>query len=320
MQTGTPETTRKAAPFGAQTTADEVLAGVDLSGRTVVVTGATAGIGVETARALGAAGAQVVIVGRGGERTEAALGALRAAAPAAQFEAAQAELGSLASVKAGAQDLLDRFPKIDILINNAGVMRTPYGRTVDGFETQFGVNHIGHFALTCALAPALLAGRGRVVALASSGHRWSDVRWDDINFDRTPYDPGWAYGQAKTANMLFAIGLNRRISPRGLEAFAVHPGAIHTELGRHMSADERAQIQAEAAKHNVFWKSVAQGAAGSVRAAVDPALNGQGGAYIVDCQPMAAGAPGYMDYARDPEAAERLWRLSEELTGIGWPA
>ncbi|MBV9509227.1 MAG: SDR family NAD(P)-dependent oxidoreductase [Caulobacteraceae bacterium] len=305
--------------FGERTTADEILKGRDLSGKTMVVTGAAAGIGVETARSLAAAGAKVVVTGRTPARTEESLRALRALAPQASFEGAVVELGSLASVRAGAADIAARFPKIDVLINNAGVMRTPFGKTEDGFETQFGVNHLGHFALTCLLAPNLAAG-GRVVALASSGHRWSDVLWDDVNFERTPYDPAVAYGQAKTANMLFAIGLNRRLKPRGLEAFSVHPGAIHTDLGRYMSQEERTSIEAEAAKFNVYWKSVPQGAAGSVRAAVDPELDGLGGAYIVDCQPREPGAPVYKSYAHDPEAAERLWRISEDMTGIVWPA
>jgi NAD(P)-dependent dehydrogenase (short-subunit alcohol dehydrogenase family) len=304
--------------FDANTTADEILAGRDLQGRTAVVTGATGGIGLETARALGAAGARVVVVGRTAERTQAALLRLRAAVPRARFDGVIAELASLASVRTAAQELLEQTPNIDMLINNAGLMRPPFGRTEDGFETQFGVNHLSHFVLTCLLAPALFAGGGRVVALASSSHHRSDIRWDDVNFETTPYDPGAAYGQSKTANMLFAIALNRRIAPRGLEAFAVHPGDIRTELSRYMTPEDWARLDKEAA--NYTWKTTAQGAAGSIRAAVDPDLKGLGGAYIVDCQPMAPGAPGYSYYARDPEAAERLWRLSEEMTGVAWAA
>jgi NAD(P)-dependent dehydrogenase (short-subunit alcohol dehydrogenase family) len=314
-------------PFGFETTADEVLAGVDLSGRTMLVTGANSGIGLETARALGAAGAKVVVTARDEGKCAQMLKALAAAAPEAEFEAAALELGSLASVRACADRLLERHPRLDVLLNNAGVMNTPFGRTEDGFETQFGVDHLGHFVLTGRLAPSLLAGApARVVCVSSAAHVRSDIRWDDVNWEQAPYDMFAAYGQAKTANILFALELDRRLGGRGVRALSLNPGGVQTGLARYMTpADLEKMTEAyqgapvgHTPASRFRFKSIAQGAATSVWAAVSPALAGLGGIYLQDCQiagPAGPGQGGYMPYAIDPAKAARLWEISEKMVG-----
>jgi NAD(P)-dependent dehydrogenase (short-subunit alcohol dehydrogenase family) len=292
----------------AYLTAREVVRGHNLTGMNAIVTGGTSGLGAQTVRVLTEAGADVVAAGR--RRGTAGLPA------SAKF--AELDLASLDSVDAFTR----RWNRpLHLLINNAGVMRTPFGRTADGFELQFGTNHLGHFALTSGLLPALRdAGRPRVVVLSSRGHRRSDVDFDDPNYRHRPYDPWEAYGQSKTANCLFAVGLTRR----GVPANAVAPGAIHTPLMRHMPPEELAERGwLDSAGNRVNgpgWKTVEQGAATTVWAAVAPELDGVGGQYLDDCaiaEPWTAEGEvpfgHYAPYALDPEHAERLWVLSQTL-------
>jgi NAD(P)-dependent dehydrogenase (short-subunit alcohol dehydrogenase family) len=312
------------ADFGFESTTDEVLAGQDLSGKTALVTGGSSGIGWETARALAAAGAHVIITARDPAKADEAIGTLREAVPAGVFDFVLLELASLASVRDAAKGILARFPAINILINNAGVMTPPFGRTADGFETQFGANHIGHFALTNLLVPALIAGApSRVVVLSSAAHQLGDVLWGDINFERAPYDRAKAYAQAKTANMLFAVDLDRRLSSHGVRVFGVHPGVINTNLHRHLTKEILAELRAAAATGGAqmapqMRKTVRQGAATSVWAATAAELDGKGGLYLQDCGIAPLATPdvtGVKPYAIDPAAATRLWEISERMVG-----
>jgi NAD(P)-dependent dehydrogenase (short-subunit alcohol dehydrogenase family) len=303
-------------PPGADTTTDQVLHGVDLSGRVALVTGASGGIGLETARALAAAGASVVLAARDARKTEAALRTIREQAPGAVLESLELDLASLAAVRRAAATFLARHERLHLLINNAGVMATPLQRTADGFELQLGTNHLGHFVLTCLLAPALLAGApARIVNLSSGGHVISDVHWDDPNFEHHDYDKWAAYGQSKTANVLFTVELERRLGPRGVHAFAVHPGMIMTELGRYLTADDVHALQemAKSAPGGGLppFKSIAAGAATTVWAATEPALERRGGSYLADC----AVSDGHAAWAVDGDAARRLWEMSERLVG-----
>lgn len=302
------------------TTADDVLAGHDLSGRRALVTGATTGIGKETARALAAAGAAVTITARTPEKGEATVAALREEVPSAQVSYEVVELASLASVRAMTDRVLAAGGRLDLLIANAGIMAVPFGRSDDGFELHFGTNHLGHFVLIGRLLPRLIASApARVVILSSGGHASSDVIWDDPNFERTPYGKLEAYGQSKTANILHAVELDRRYGPRGVRAFSVHPGMVATELGRHFTRDDYAELKARAAASPSGGLpprvQVDVGAATSVWAAVAAELDAHGGAYLADCG-VAAAKP----YATDPVAARRLWSLSETLTGERFPA
>jgi NAD(P)-dependent dehydrogenase (short-subunit alcohol dehydrogenase family) len=263
-----------AIPFGATATTDDVLSGKDLSGKRVLVTGVSAGLGVETARALSAHGAKVVGAARDLAKAERATAEVRAqAANGGGLELVELDLASLESVRACADALLADGQPFDAVIANAGVMRTPFGRTADGFETQFGTNHLGHFVLVNSIA-SLIAPGGRLVNVSSSGHRYSDVDLADPNFERAPYDPIVAYGRSKTANILFAVEFDRRHRARGVRATALHPGGIMTELGRHLQPGElettveriNAQLTAEGRPPFQF-KTIPQGAATSVWAA-----------------------------------------------------
>ena len=240
-----------AEPFGAESTTDDVLKGVDLSGKRILVTGASAGLGVETARALAAHGAKVVGAVRDLDKGRAATAPVRAqAAPGGGgLELVELDLASLASVRACADALIADGKPFDVVIANAGVMACPKGETADGFETQFGTNHLGHFVLVNRIA-SLLGPGSRLVNLSSAGHRFSDVDLDDPNFEHTPYTEFGAYGRSKTANILFAVEFDRRHKDRGVRATAVHPGGIQTELGRHMTPELIAQITAWSAKSN----------------------------------------------------------------------
>src|ERR1700689_657948 len=225
----------EATSFGATSTTDEVLSSVNLKGKRILVTGVSAGLGVETARCLAAHGAQVVGAARDLNRAKAATEQVRndAAANGGSFELVELDLANLKSVRACADRLLAKAEPFDVVIANAGVMATPFGHTADGFETQFGTNHLGHFVLVNRIAPLIREG-GRLVNLASSGHRFSDVDLDDPNFEHSPYEPFVGYGRSKTANILFAVAFDRRHRGNGVRATAVHPGGIHTELGRHL--------------------------------------------------------------------------------------
>jgi NAD(P)-dependent dehydrogenase (short-subunit alcohol dehydrogenase family) len=315
--------------FGATSTTDDVLAGIDLRGRRVLITGVSAGLGVETARALAAHGAQVVGAVRDLAKAEPATAQVRAEATnGGGFELVELDLASLKSVRACADALVADGRPFDAVIANAGVMRTPFGHTAEGFETQFGTNHLGHFVLVNRIA-ALIAPGGRLVNVASSGHRYSDVDLDDPNFERMPYDPMMAYGRSKTANILFAVEFDRRHKARGVRATALHPGGIKTELGRHMAADELdslvAQINAQlaAAGEPLFqWKTIPQGAATSVWAAFVAPAEDVGGRYCENCQVskitdglISPVSPGVRPYALDPAHARLLWDKSEAMVG-----
>jgi NAD(P)-dependent dehydrogenase (short-subunit alcohol dehydrogenase family) len=319
--------------YGAHTTTDEILDGVDLAGRRFVITGASGGLGEESTRALASAGAHVTMLARDGEKNQAAAERIRARVPDARLELGLVDLSSLASIRAFSDDYLAGHDAIDVLVNNAGVMACPPGRTADGFELQFGTNHLGHFLLTALLLPAVLNGQDpRVVTLTSAGHTISDVDLDDIDFDRSGYDPWIAYGRSKTANALFARGLARRFGDRGLLAFAVHPGGIMTELGRHLTDEliaemmerTRARGEGSGGSEEFSFKSVEAGAATQVWACVAPELADHNGAYLADCQiGIEGGNPnstGFAPYLLDDGTTDRLWSLSEELVGQRFPS
>jgi NAD(P)-dependent dehydrogenase (short-subunit alcohol dehydrogenase family) len=301
------------------TTTTDVLEGVDLSGRTVVVTGATAGIGRETARALAAAGASVVITARSDEKGAATVAGMRERVPGADVSYEVLELGSLDSVRAFTDRFTATHDRLDVLIGNAGIMAVPFGRTDDGFELQFGTNHLGHFTLVGRLLPLLVASApSRVVLLSSGGHMASDIIWDDPNFESHDYNKMDAYGQSKTANILHAVELERRYGPLGVHAYAVHPGMVATQLARNFTPDvmEDLKARAKAAPSGGLPATVGVdvGAATSVWAATTSELDAEGGSYLADCA-VATAAP----YATDLGAAARLWALSEELVGETFP-
>lgn len=317
--------------FGAETTTDEVLDGIDLTGRRVVITGASSGLGEEAARALSAHGAEVTLLARSQEKLDGAAERIRARVPDARLELGIVDLSSFASIRSFAAGYLVDHEAIDVLINNAGVMACPESRTADGFELQFGTNHLGHFLLTALLFEALMAGDGpRVVNLSSAGHATADVDLDDINFERTPYTPWVAYGRSKTANALFSRGLANRYGGAGLLSFAVHPGGIMTDLGRHLDDEligqmidnSRARAEAHGETGSFAFKSIEAGAATEVWACVAP-LAEHNGAYLADCQlGVAGGNPnhtGFERYLLDDDAAERLWTLSEGWVGQAFP-
>lgn len=309
------------APFNAKSTTDDVLAGVDLAGKRILVTGVSAGLGVETARALTAHGARVVGTARDLAKARAAT------AHIPDIELVELDLASLASIRAAADSLNAKGEKFDVVIANAGVMATPPGKTADGFETQFGTNHLGHFVFVNRIA-SLIRDGGRLVNLASSGHRFADVDLDDPDFETTPYDPWLAYGRSKTANVLFAVEFDRRHKGQGVRAAAVHPGGIQTELGRHMSPEMVQDMLARIGTMrnedgSLFeFKSIPQGAATSVWAGVVAPADEIGGRYCENCHVADLTEASGMDlsggvraYALDPERAKALWALSERMVG-----
>ncbi|UOX91583.1 SDR family NAD(P)-dependent oxidoreductase [Amycolatopsis sp. FBCC-B4732] len=305
--------------FGATSTAAEVLDGIDLTGKLALVTGGYSGIGLETTRALANAGAHVVVPARRRATAEAALEGLA--------EVDELDLGDLDSVRAFADRFLDTGRRLDVVIDSAGIMACPETRVGPGWEAQFATNHLGHFALVNRLWPAITDG-ARVVSVSSRGHHFSPVRWADPHFE-TGYDKWLAYGQAKTANILFAVHLDRFGRDRGVRAFALHPGSILTNLARHIPQEERV-AQGWVDENGVpsgYFKTPEAGAATQVWAATSPQLDGHGGVYLEDCD-IAGLAPegdgvtdvglrvGVRDYAIDPSEAARLWALSAELTGV----
>jgi NAD(P)-dependent dehydrogenase (short-subunit alcohol dehydrogenase family) len=318
--------------FGATSTTEDVLSGANLQGKRILVTGVSAGLGVETARSLASHGAEVVGAARDLAKAEAANAQVRkdAVAGGGNFELVALDLASLASVRACAGGLLKKGDPFDVIIANAGVMATPFGHTADGFETQFGTNHLGHFVFVNRIAPLIRAG-GRLINLSSAGHRYSNVDLDDPNFERTPYEPFVAYGRSKTANILFAVAFDRRHRERGVRAAAVHPGGIQTELGRYADPSRiqavieqmNKQLAAEG-KGPFQWKTIPQGAATSVWAGVVASVDEVGGCYCENCHvgnivpddvAISAVSEGVRAYALDPTAAEALWHKSEELVG-----
>jgi len=317
--------------FGATSTTDDVLSGVNLKGKRILVTGVSAGLGVETARSLAAHGAHVVGAARDLSKATAATEQVRkgAAANAGSFELAELDLANLKSVRACADRLLAKREPFDVVIANAGVMATPFGHTADGFETQFGTNHLGHFVLINRIA-SLIRDGGRLINLSSAGHRYANVDLDDPNFERTPYDPLVAYGRSKTANILFAVAFDKRHRDRGVRAAAVHPGGIKTELGRYQDPsritkmiDQINQQRAAQGKGPFQWKTIPQGAATSVWAAVVAPADEIGAQYCEDCHVghiVANDLPvgvneAVRGYAIDLNNAEALWKKSEEMVG-----
>lgn len=307
--------------FGATSTADEVLAGHDLSGKTVFITGGASGLGQETARAMAARGAHVVLAARDQGKLDAAADAIRADVAGAQVDTIVVDLASLASVRACGDEAVLRFAKIDLLINNAGVMACPQSQTEDGFEMQLGTNHLGHFLLTKYLLALVEKGADkRIVNLSSLAHHRSQVDFDDPHFRNRPYDKWVSYGQSKTANILFSFALQERLADRGFDVFAVHPGGIMTNLGRHLTDDDRAMMMVMMKdRPNFAWKTIPQGAATTCWAATAGELQGKGGVYCEDCHIAviddASISGGVRSWAYDREAAERLWAMSEEMVG-----
>lgn len=308
--------------FGHTTTVSEVLAGRDLTGLNAVVTGGYSGLGLETVRVLAGAGAHVTVPTRNVEKAEQALRDLQ------DVELAALNLTDPASVDAFAESYLASGRPLHLLINGAGVAASPLERDARGYEGHFSTNHLGHFQLTAGLWPALRRANGaRVVSVSSSGHRFAPVDFDDPNFEKRPYDKWTAYAQSKTANALFAAELDKRGEPYGIRAFSLHPGMILTDLVRHMSADDLRRVGATDEAGNVRpheesgYKTVEQGAATQVWCATSPQLAGRGGVYCEDCDVAEAvsadseRADGVRPWAIDPETAERLWTLSEQLSG-----
>jgi NAD(P)-dependent dehydrogenase (short-subunit alcohol dehydrogenase family) len=312
--------------FGATSTADEVLRGINLSGKRVLVTGVSAGLGVETARALAAHGAEVIGAARDLSKAQGATEQVRAqASRGGALRLIQLDLASLDSVRRCADSLLAAGQSFDVIIANAGVMACPKGTTVDGFETQFGTNHLGHFVLVNRIASLLRPG-SRLVNLSSAGHRYADVNLEDPNFEHSPYAEFTAYGRSKTANALFAVEFDRRHKATGVRATAVHPGGIQTELGRYMTREAMERLIAEINANQpkgappFSWKTIPQGAATSVWAACVADADSIGGRYCEDCHvaevvsdPGLRG--GVRPYALDPQRAQALWQKSEELVG-----
>jgi NAD(P)-dependent dehydrogenase (short-subunit alcohol dehydrogenase family) len=299
--------------FGAHTTAREALGDLRLEGAMAVVTGGYAGVGLETTRVLSDAGATVVVPARSAEKARAALAGI------ARVELERLDLGDPASIDAFAERILASGRPLHMLVNNAGIMAAPLARDARGFESQLATNHLGHFQLTARLWPALRrAGGARVVSLSSRGHRIAGVDFDDPNFERRPYDKWIAYGQSKTANALFALALDARGEPDRIRAFSVHPGAIVTDLMRHMPEEER---RTAVAASQSTMKTVEQGAATSIWCATSAQLDGMGGVYCEDVD-VAVAVPadfpepsGVRPWAIDPSFAERLWTMSEGWTG-----
>jgi NAD(P)-dependent dehydrogenase (short-subunit alcohol dehydrogenase family) len=326
--TSTLETTS----FGATSTTDDVLSGVKLQGRRILITGVSAGIGIETARSLAAHGAQVVGAARDLNKAKAATEQVRkdAAANGGSFELVELDLANLKSVRACADGLLKKGEPFDVVIANAGVMAAPFGHTTDGFETQFGTNHLGHFVLVNRIASLIRTG-GRLINLSSSGHRFANVNLDDPNFERTAYEPFVGYGRSKTANILFAVAFDKRHRARGVRAAALHPGAIQTELGRYLDpsrmqkmVEEINQQLATEGKPPFQFKTIPQGAATSVWAAVVAPVDEIGGQYCENCHVgrtvpddmvITPISEGVREYALDAANAEALWKKSEELVG-----
>lgn len=309
--------------FGRTSTAAEVVADIDLSGKTAVVTGGYSGIGLEAVRALATKGVKVIVPVRSPDKARETLGDMPG-----DVTTAPLDLADLASVARFADSVIDNHSALDLLINNAGIMACPMGRVGPGWEAQFGVNHMGHFALTRALMPLLTRNEGsRVVALSSTGHKISDILWADIQYDASEYDKWQAYGQAKTANALFANALSRRLRGSGGVAFSVHPGGIFTPLQRHLPKEEMIALgwlgedgePSELAKQG--FKSPQQGASTTLWAATSPKMAGKPGVYCEDCEiatptdpesPMAR-FMGVNAHAADDDSAERLWEVSEKL-------
>jgi NAD(P)-dependent dehydrogenase (short-subunit alcohol dehydrogenase family) len=299
-------------------TTDDVLQGIDLSGKVVLITGGTTGLGKESARALGLAGATVIITARSEEKGQAAVAQLTELVPDGDFSFEVMELGSLDSVRAFADRFLASRDRLDVLLANAGIMAVPYGKTDDGFELQFGTNHLGHFVLVNRLLPLLKASApSRIVNLSSAGHFASGIIWDDPNFETNDYSKMDAYGQSKTANILFTVELERRYGDAGIHAWAVHPGMVMTDLARSFTKDDFGDLASRAKKSGMKMPTLVNvdvGASTQVWACASAEALEKPGSYLAD---RAFTEPS--DYANDPELAKRLWVLSERLVGEQFP-
>jgi len=305
--------------FSNESTTEEVIAGISLAGQLAIVTGASSGLGVESARALAAAGAKVVMSGRDAKALEEAANQVRDQVTGAHVEILIMDLADLPSVRDAAQRVLTQYPSVSLLLNNAGVMACPMLRTAQGFEMQFGTNHLGHFLFTCLIAPVLVAGSpSRIINLSSAGHKFAPLNFDDPNYQVREYDKWQAYGESKTANVLFTVGLDERLRDRGVRAYAVHPGMIMTSLSRHLQeADLIALSERSQSKAKMVFKSVEQGAATSIWAATASEIAEKGGIYLENCQiadsAVHGSDSGVESYALDSASAQRLWALSEAL-------
>ncbi len=308
--------------FAARTEGADVIAGLNLDGQTAIVTGGYSGLGLETVRALAAKGVAVIVPVRSPQRARENLAGVEG-----DVKTAPLDLTDLGSVRRFGESMLGQLDRVDLLINNAGIMACPEARVGPGWESQFGVNHMGHFALTTALLPLIRRTPGaRVVALSSTAHKLSDIRWDDVQFERG-YDKWQAYGQSKTANALFANALSRRLSDSGGLAFSVHPGGIFTPLQRHLPQEEMVALGwldangEPSERAQAGFKTPAQGCSTTLWAATSACLENKPGVYCEDCDiaaPTDAGSPtaryrGVDPHACDDEAAERLWTMSESL-------
>ncbi len=312
------------SPFGMRSTAKEVAAGIDLSGKNIIVTGGYSGLGTETVRALAGAGAHVIVGARRPDTAAEVLAEMDGAITILPLD-----LSDPASIDAFAKLVAEKIDQLDILINNAAIMASPLMRDARGYEMQFATNHLGHFQLTARLWPLLVASSAaRVVALSSVGHRLNGLNVDDPNFENREYEKWPAYGQAKSANALFAFELDKLGEPHGVRAFAVHPGGIVTPLQRHLTMEEQTAMgwfDEDGNTHESF-KSIEEGASTSVWCAVSPLLDGMGGVYCEDCNVGAIvdestpRGSGVSPHIRDEDLAKRLWVKSEELTGVSFPA
>ena len=325
MPTNSPQTTPITSPFNARTTALEVVKGLSLAGKNAIVTGGASGLGLETSRALASAGANVTLAVRNLEQGKAAVAELQRAYPNASVKVMHLDLADLALVAKFAADWIATGAQLDILINNAAIMANPLTRTKQGWESQFATNHLGHFALTTALLPSLLksggaTGDARIVCLSSTGHKICSVDFDDIHFERREYNKWKAYGQAKSANAMFALGLHLKYADKGITANAVHPGGIMTGLQKFLPIEEMRALgwlKADDTPLDIF-KTPEQGASTSLWAATSPLLKGRGGMYLEDCsvgQPAEPShrASGYSPHIADAELALRLWDVSEKI-------
>jgi NAD(P)-dependent dehydrogenase (short-subunit alcohol dehydrogenase family) len=313
-------------PFTARVTSEEIVQGLDLTAKTIVVTGASAGLGFEASRVLAGAGAEVVMAARNPEKNAQAACRIIAAQPDAKLRQVTLDLSDMASVRRAASEILAAHPMIHALINNAGIMGGPYVVTAEGQELHFATNHVGPFLLTNLLVPALKAAApSRVVILSSAGHRMPGFDLDDLNFTRRDYNYQLAYCQSKRANVLHAVALAKRLAGSGVTANAVHPGAIRTEVFRDLTEAEIQMAFAWSAASGSPEKSPSQGAATEVWAAVSPELDGVTGQYLEDCRVAERipsdifGAVGVIEEALDDAVAERLWEASEAIVGEKFP-
>jgi NAD(P)-dependent dehydrogenase (short-subunit alcohol dehydrogenase family) len=325
MPTNSPQSTPITSPFNPRSTALDVVKGISLAGKNAIVTGGASGLGLETSRALACAGANVTLAVRNLEQGNAAAVELRKAYPQSHVKVMLLDLADLATVAKFAADWSASGAQLDILINNAAIMANPLTRTPQGWESQFAINHLGHFALTTALLPSLLkagvvTGDARVVCLSSTGHKICGVDFDDIHFERREYNKWKAYGQAKSANAMFALGLHLKYADQGITANAVHPGGIMTGLQKFLPLEEMRALgwfKADDTPIDIF-KTPPQGAATSTWAATAPELKGKGGLYLEDCRQALPADPtnrasGYSPHIADPELALKLWDVSEKM-------